>query len=112
MGIKIFINIYILLNFTTLFLYRDNKNGTLVGFKEVAEQGKVFVDETGLLVYFVLRNQDQMSGLWLNDDTRSYLDIFFVQQNDDWNSNPGQNTPTGSRYPARQCKQEDFGVGP
>jgi len=56
MGIKIFINVYILLNFTTLFTYGDNKNGTLVGFEEVTDQGKVFVNGTRLLVYFVLRN--------------------------------------------------------
>ena len=56
MGIKIFINMYILLNFTTLMTYNDNKNGTLIAFEEVTDQGKVFVNDTGLLVYFVLRN--------------------------------------------------------
>jgi len=30
------------------------------------------------MVYFVLRNQDEMSALWLNDETSSYLDIFYV----------------------------------
>jgi hypothetical protein len=35
MCIKIFINVYIILNFTTLFSYGDNKNGTLVGFEDV-----------------------------------------------------------------------------
>jgi hypothetical protein len=34
MCIKIFINVYIVLNFTTLFSYGDNKNGTLVGFED------------------------------------------------------------------------------
>lgn len=42
-----------------------------------------------------------MSALRLNDDTASYVDIFYMQQNDDWNSNPGFNTQTGSRVPAR-----------
>lgn len=56
MGIKIFINVYIILNFTTLFTYGDNKNGTLVGFEDVNDQGKIFVNETGLLLYFVARN--------------------------------------------------------
>ena len=76
MGIKIFINIYIILNFTTLFTYGDNKNGTLVGFEEVMDQGKVMVNSTGLLVYFVLRNQDAMSALWL-EDAPEYVDIYF-----------------------------------
>ena len=76
MGIKIFINIYIILNFTTLFTYGDNKNGTLIGFEEVMDQGKVMVNNTELLVYFVLRNQDAMSALWLKD-APEYVDIYF-----------------------------------
>jgi hypothetical protein len=56
MGIKIFINMYIILNFITLMTYNDNKNGTLIAFEEVVDQGKVFVNETGLFVFFVLRN--------------------------------------------------------
>ena len=109
MGIKIFINVYIVLNFTTLFSYGDNKNGTLVGFEDVNDQGKIWVNETSLLLYFVARNQQKMSGLWLNDDTRSYVDIFFNQVSDDWNSNPGSNTQAQSRVEARQCTQDDFG---
>jgi hypothetical protein len=101
MGIKIFINVYIILNFITLFSYGDNKNGTLNAFEDVNEQGTIYVNQTSLLVYYVLRNQDDMSALKLNDNTSSYVDIFFYQQNDDWNSNPGFNTPTGKRVPAR-----------
>jgi hypothetical protein len=56
MGIKIFINIYIILNFVTLFTNADNKNGILNAFEEVNTQGTVMVNETGLLVYYVLRN--------------------------------------------------------
>ena len=76
-GIKIFINVYIILNFTTLFTYGDNKNGTLVGFEEVMDQGKVWVNDTNLLVYFVLRNQDDMRALWLKD-SKEYVDIYFT----------------------------------
>jgi hypothetical protein len=90
-GIKIFINVYILLNFTTLFTYGDNKNGTLVGFQEVMDQGKVMVNDTSLLVYFVLRNQDEMSALWLNQ-TKEYVDVYFTQTNDDWLKVKGKNT--------------------
>ena len=100
MGIKIFINIYIILNFTTLFTYGDNKNGTLIGFEEVMDQGKVMVNNTELLVYFVLRNQDAMSALWLKD-APEYVDIYFQQANDDWLKVSGKNTQSVSRIEAR-----------
>ena len=42
--IKFFINIYIILNFVTLFTYGNNKNNTLNGFKPVMELGTVYTN--------------------------------------------------------------------
>ena len=42
-------------------------------------------------------------------DLDRYLDIYYQQTSNDWNSNPGKNTKVVTKYAARQCTQADFG---
>ena len=56
MGIKLFINVYIALNFLTLYSYGANKNNTLNGFEKVTDLGTVTTNTTGTTVYYVMRN--------------------------------------------------------
>jgi hypothetical protein len=39
----------------------------------------------------------------MDEDTKSYIDVYFEQLNDDWLKVPGQNTQTGYRVEARKC---------
>lgn len=57
LGIKLFINVYIVLNFVTLLTYGNNKNNTLNGFEKVTELGTVTTNTTDTTVYYVMRNQ-------------------------------------------------------
>ena len=75
--IKVFIYVYVLLNFVTLFTYGANKNFTLNGYTPVMDLGKVYLNQTDTTVYYVMRNQVGWSALWLGDELRRYVDIYF-----------------------------------
>ena len=55
-AIKMFINVYIVLNLVTLLTYGNNKNNTLYGFEKVMDLGTVYTNTTGTTVYYVMRN--------------------------------------------------------
>jgi|APSaa5957512535_1039671.scaffolds.fasta_scaffold78684_1 hypothetical protein len=57
-----------------------------------------------------MRNQVGWAGLFLGDELRKYVDIYYMQKDSDWNINPGYNTVTLKRYEAKQCEAQDFGT--
>ena len=51
-----FLKIYILLNFVTMFWYHANSNGYLDGTNPLEELGKIYVNDTDNIVFYVLSN--------------------------------------------------------
>jgi hypothetical protein len=71
--------------------------------------GKVYVNQTETTVFYVMRNQVGWKALYLGDELKRYVDIHYLQVDDDWNIDPGKNTQTIIRYEAKQCEPSDFG---
>lgn len=55
-----------------------------------------------------MKKQISQKSLKIGDGITQYLDIYFSQIENDWETTPGQNTPTTKRYEIRACKPEDF----
>ena len=72
------------------------------------ELGTMYYMESGYRVFYTLRKQITGEALKLNDDLKSYLDMYFIQIENNWNINPGKNTPTVTKYPVRLCDVNDF----
>ena len=87
--IKIFINIYIVLNFNTMFSRSDNKDSTTTSMESFEKLGAIKINETDHFVFFNLRNQTTQKDIFLSDDLEPYIDIYFQQITNDWYKNPG-----------------------
>ena len=92
--IKVFIYMYIGLTFKQLLYMDANKNGSTRSTSPIEELGTVYYMESGLRVFYVMRRQMTGKPLLLTEELKSYLDMYYLQITNDWNINPGFNTPT------------------
>ena len=47
--------------------------------------------------------------IFLSEELKSYVDIYFNQVSDDFITVPGKNTQIKKRVEARECAQKEFG---
>jgi len=83
-------------------------NSTISSFERIEDLGKVYYQESGHRVFYTMKKQISKSSLRIGDGISQYLDIYFSQIENDWETTPGQNTPKTKRYEIRACAPEDF----
>ena len=75
--IKLFINIYVLLNFNTMFMRNANVNSSISSMESFEKFGKVNVNETDHFVIYNKRNQTTEKDIMLVKDLKNYIRIYF-----------------------------------
>ena len=75
--IKIFLKIYIVLNFVTMFWHKANINGSFDGTSPMEELGRVNINETETVLFYVLSNQKDDSPVYLGKETSQFIDIYY-----------------------------------
>jgi hypothetical protein len=86
----------------------SNSNSTIQSTATMEELGTMYYMESGYRVFYTLRKQISGEALKVNDDLKSYLDMYFIQIENNWNIIPGKNTPTVKKYPVKLCDVHDF----
>ena len=67
-------------------------------------------NETDLFVIYNMRHLVSRASIPIDNELKSYLDVYFTQTTNDWVKNVGFNTQTVKRYEARECELADFGT--
>ena len=107
--IKLFIYLYIGLTFKSLLFLDANTNSTIRSIESIESLGTVNYKDAGHIVFYTLRKQ--IGGgipIKLDNDLLSYVDLYFIQQENNWKIVEGKNTPKTKRYPVRLCTVDDF----
>jgi len=61
-------------------------------------------------VFYNLKDQMGLQKpIYLTEELKTYVDIYFLQVSDDYVTVAGKNTQKTKRFEARQCTQDDFG---
>ena len=106
--IQLFIHIYIAITFKQLLWKDANTNSTISSVQDIKSLGKVYYEESGHRVFYTMKKQISKKALKIGDGMTKYLDIYFSQVENDWETVPGKNTQTIERYGIRRCTAEDF----
>ena len=96
-----------------MFSRGANKNSVIASMESYNSLGVVNYNETDHFNFYNLRSSlGEQEAIYLTDELKTYVDVYFQQVEDDFITNPGKNTKTIQRLEARQCEAADFGDKP
>jgi hypothetical protein len=95
-----------------MFMRDNNSITTYSEYYDVEHGDGIYMNDTKMFVYHVLKKQSEDDGpLFLDETTKQYIDVFFAQETINW-SKPYKERYKSEKIPAKQCTQDDFGYEP